>query len=184
MDAEGNVYIADRNNQRIRKLTPGGTIRTVAGNGVGLFGGDGGRAIDEEFRSPQGVAVDARHNLYVTDAWNQRIRLIAPSGTVWTIAGSGQFGFSGDGGPAENARLAGSFGLAVDSQGCVYIADTLNHRIRKLTPLNPNLAQRRKCLRIRSLTVVPSGMAPRRGRVSNLVRHEHRDAVGGNADLR
>jgi len=134
VDAGGNLYIADTDNSRIRKVTPSGTISTVAGNGTEGYSGDDGPATSAELASPYGIAVDTDGNLYVTDTWNNRIRKVTPSGTISTVAGNGTEGYGGDGGPATSAQLSGPRGVAVDAGGNLYIADTDNNRIRKVTP--------------------------------------------------
>jgi hypothetical protein len=135
-DATGNIYIADTNNQRIRKIT-GTTITTIAGNGEELFAGDGATATSAALDLPTGVAVDAAGNVYIADRHNQRIRMVSPSGTISTIAGSGLSSFSGafagDGTSATAAALAKPSGVSVDATGNVYIADTDNQRIRQVS---------------------------------------------------
>jgi len=106
MDAAGNVYIADIINSRIRKVTPGGVISTVAGSGTGGFSGDGGPATSAQLARPYGVALDAAGNLYIADLGNRRIRKVTPGGVISTVAGSGTGGSSGDGGPATWAQLS------------------------------------------------------------------------------
>lgn len=133
VDSAGNLYIADSANQRVRKVTPGGTITTVAGNGDMGYSRDGGPAIDAGVSWPYGVVVDSRGNLYITDGGNNRVRKVTPDGTISTVAGNGQRGYSGDGGPARIAQLNGPGGIAVDSAGNVFIADSENHCIRKVT---------------------------------------------------
>jgi sugar lactone lactonase YvrE len=145
VDAAGNVYIADTFNSVIRKVTPSGTISTVAGTSpsspclvsvncfTGGFSGDGGAATSAELNNPQGVAVDAAGNLYISDTDNSRIRKVTAAGIISTIAGNGSFGFSGDGGPATSAAFGGPEGIAVDASGNVYIADEQNSVIRKVT---------------------------------------------------
>jgi sugar lactone lactonase YvrE len=132
LDPAGNLYIADTYNHRIRKVTPDGTISTYAGTGTPGFSGDGGPATAAQLRYPTSVAVDPAGNLYITD--NNRIRKVTPGGTISTYAGTGGVGFSGDGGPATAAQLAGPAGVALDSAGNLYIADRGNFRIRKVTP--------------------------------------------------
>jgi sugar lactone lactonase YvrE len=136
VDAGGNVYIADTNNQRIRKIT-GTTITTIAGDGEELFAGDGAAASAAVLDTPTGVAVDASGNVYIADRHNQRVRMITATGTISTIAGSGTANFSGsfsgDGASASAATLARPSGVSVDSAGNIYIADTDNQRIRRIS---------------------------------------------------
>src|SRR5208283_1475129 len=110
------------------------TIRPVAGTGIAGFGGDGGPAPRAQLNHPEGVAVDASGNLYIADTDNNRIRKISPNGIITTVAGTGIAGFSGDGGPASQAQLNHPEGVAVDASGNLYIADTGNNRIRKISP--------------------------------------------------
>jgi len=132
VDSNGNLYIADTSNYRIRKVTPGGTISTIAGTGVQGPAGDDGAATSAELNSPFGVAVDSRGNLYIADTENHRIRKVTPGGTISTVAGTGTGGYAGDDGAAISAELNSPFGMAVDSSNNLYIADTYNHRIRKV----------------------------------------------------
>jgi len=134
VDAAGNVYVSDTGNQRIRKITPDGVIRTIAGNGDQGFGGDGGVATDAQFNSPYGVAVDSAGNVFVADYGNARVRKISPDGLISTFAGNGTYGFSGDGGPATAAALSGPTGVAVDTAGNLFITDYDASRVRKVTP--------------------------------------------------
>ena len=132
VDGAGNLYIADTNNDRIRKVDSAGTITTIAGTGERRFGGDGGPAIQAQLDAPSGVVVDGAGNLYIADRANHRIRKVDSTGTITTIAGTGERGFGGDGGPATQARLNNPYGVAVDGAGNLYIADLANHRIRKV----------------------------------------------------
>ena len=134
IDAIGDLYIADYGNMRVRMVTPGGIISTVAGNGTGGFSGDGGPATSAELLYPNGVAVDSSGNLYIADYQNQRIRKVTAAGIISTIAGDGTAGYSGDGGAATSAELNFPTRVAVDSSGNVYIADLLNNRVREVTP--------------------------------------------------
>ena len=129
-DRAGNLYIAEI--ARIRKVDPNGTITTVAGNGVIGYSGDGGRATAAQIAYPQGLTCDAAGNLYIADSSNWRIRKVNTAGIITTFAGTGTGGFSGDGGPAVNANINYPNGLAVDAAGNLYIADTLNCRVRKV----------------------------------------------------
>ena len=130
----GALYIADTGNHRVRKLEADGTITTVAGTGAAGFNGDGGPATLARLNSPRGVAVAADGTLFIVDRENRRIRMVDAHGTITTVAGAGGSGFSGDRGQATLATLRAPYGIAVDSRGNLYIADTLNHRVRKVTP--------------------------------------------------
>jgi hypothetical protein len=131
-DSAGNLYIAENGGNRVRKVTPGGIISTVAGNGTYGFSGDGGAATSAKLASPFGVAIDGSGNLYIADANNHRIRKVDGSGVITTIAGNGSPGFSGDGGASTEAKLDEPMGVAVDCAGNIAIADTYNHRVRRL----------------------------------------------------
>jgi PKD repeat protein len=131
VDGQGNIYIADRDNNRIRKVSAG-IISTVAGNGTAGYSGDGGQATSAQINSPYGIAVDAQGNLYIADYGNNRVRKVS-GGIISTIAGTGVAGYSGDGGQATSAQLKGPLGVTVDAQGNLYIADYLNYRVRKVS---------------------------------------------------
>lgn len=133
VDGQGNVYIADRFNHRIRKVSVGGTIATFAGSGIPGFSGDGGPATSARLRNPSAVALDGLGNVYIADRDNMRVRKVNPGGMITTIAGTGTQGFSGDGGPATSAQLRFPDGVAVDTQGNIYIADSQNNRVRKVS---------------------------------------------------
>jgi len=136
VDSSGNIYVADTNNQRIRKIT-GTTIATIAGDGEQLYAGDGAAATSAVLDSPTGVAVDASGNVYIADRHNQRVRMVATGGAISTIAGSGAASFAGsfagDGASATAATLARPSDVSVDGAGNVYIADTGNQRIRQVS---------------------------------------------------
>ncbi|MDR3736498.1 MAG: Ig-like domain repeat protein [Acidobacteriaceae bacterium] len=140
-DTNGNLYIAATNDHVIRMVTPMGVISTVAGTGVQGFSGDGGAATSAQLDSPVGVALDSSNNLYIADTHNNRIReVLASTGVINTIAGTGAAGFSGDGGAALSATLSYPTAIAVDAAGSIYIADTNNNRIRKITGGNISTA--------------------------------------------
>ncbi len=132
VDTSGNVYISDYGNQRIRKVDGSGKITTIAGNGAVGASGDGGPATAAMLNWPTGVSVDGAGNLYIADTSNNRIRKIASNGVITTVAGNGQFGYSGDGGLATSASLESPQGAAVDSSGNMYIVEGTD--IRKVGP--------------------------------------------------
>jgi DNA-binding beta-propeller fold protein YncE len=129
-DSTGNLYVADLQNHRIRRITPSGVVTTFAGSGVN--GNVNGTGTAAQFNYPAGIAVDSAGNVYVADNGNRRIRKISPGGVVTTLAGSGAAGFADGTGVA--ALFNGPTGIAVDSAANVYVADRGNHRIRKITP--------------------------------------------------
>ena len=135
LDPSDNLWISDQSNNIIRKVDTTGTITTVAGiyNRVG-YTGDGGAATQATFNTPAGIARDSAGNIYVTDAGNNVLRILLTNGTIQTVAGNGTAGFAGDGGPALKAELDSLRQVAVGTFGDVYIADSFNNRIRKLTP--------------------------------------------------
>ena len=126
VDAEGNVYVADYLNDRIRKITPEGLVSTLAGSTEGFSDGSGTSA---QFNGPAGVTVDATGNVYVADEFNHRIRKVTPEGLVSTLAGS-TVGFRD--GIGRSAQFNRPSGVAVDATGNVYVADLVNHRIRRI----------------------------------------------------
>lgn len=129
-DAAGNVYVADANNNRIRKVTTDGTVSTLAGNGTTGFAD--GSATAAKFSSPAALTVDAQGNVYVADKRNNRIRKITPDGTVSTLAGTGTTGYAD--GPGVTALFNAPMGITADAAGNVYVADAGNNRIRRITP--------------------------------------------------
>ncbi|QDQ84086.1 hypothetical protein FNZ07_23470 [Paraburkholderia megapolitana] len=130
VDANGNVYVTDSNNNEIRKITAAGVVTTLAGSGaVGSADGTGAVA---SFSNPNGVAVDASGNVYVADSGNNKIRKITPAGVVTTLAGAGAAGSADGSGPAASFNFPG--GVAVDGAGNVYVADVSNNEVRKITP--------------------------------------------------
>ena len=133
LDNSGNLYFADNQNNRVRKVDMYGSVTTIAGNGTAGYSGDGGAATAAELFSPIGVAVDGYGNVFFSDAMNNRIRKVNSSGIISTVAGTGTSGFSGDGGAATAAKINYPCLLCVDNSGNVYFADNLNHRIRKIS---------------------------------------------------
>jgi len=140
LDSAGNLYIADSDNHRIRKLnTRDGIIRTIVGTGTAGFSGDGGPAVSARINLSskseprRGICVDGSGNLYFSDTGNHRVRKVDTNGVITTVAGTGVAGFSGDGGAATAARLNEPAGAIFDRQGNLLIADRLNYRIRRVS---------------------------------------------------
>ena len=133
VDAAGDLFIADYDNSRIREVNAEhGDITTVAGNGTAGYSGDGGPATAAELYYPLGVAVDATAICSSPTATTARIREVyAGSQVITTVVGDGYYGYSGDGGPAAEAELDEPYGVALDSSGNLFIADTGNYRVRE-----------------------------------------------------
>jgi sugar lactone lactonase YvrE len=134
VDAQGNIFIADTLNSRVRKVPASGIISTFAGNGMYKFGGDGGPASAALLNQPSDLVIDPKGNIYLSDTLNHRVRKIDAAGSISTFAGNGFALFAGDGGPAVQASLNNPIGLAVDHAGNVFIADSQNNRVRKVDP--------------------------------------------------
>src|SRR5205814_1665754 len=142
VDAAGNLFIADNQNSRIRRVDAATqVITTVAGNGTAGFSGDGGPATAAELAGPAGVALDGAGNLFLAESsqWaerppaNARVRQVAAGrGAITTVAGGGTCGFSGDGGPATAAGLFSPSGVALDGAGNLFIADSNSRRVRRV----------------------------------------------------
>jgi uncharacterized protein (TIGR03437 family) len=134
VDAAGNVFIADTLNHRIAKVDSSGVITTVAGTGVAGASADGVTAVAAALNSPAGVAVDGDGDIFISDTGNNLIREVTPNGTIYTIAGNGTAGFSGDGGLALAAQINAPAGIFIDGSGSLYFADSGNNRVRRLSP--------------------------------------------------
>jgi hypothetical protein len=130
--ADGGFLIDDTNNYRIRRVYPDGVIRTVAGTGAKGFSGDGGPATQAKISAPRGISGASDGTFYIADSDNNRVRRVAANGVITTVAGTGVKGFSGDGGPAMQARLNGPFGVQVLAEGGFLISDTSNNRVRRV----------------------------------------------------
>jgi uncharacterized protein (TIGR03437 family) len=135
VDAAGDIFISDQANNVIRKVSPSGTISTVAGISTEFgYAGDGGPATSAVFAYPAGIALDTAGDLYITDVNNNMLRVLLANGTMQRVAGNGTAGFAGDGGPALSAELDSLRQVAVGTFGDIYIADSFNNALRKLTP--------------------------------------------------
>jgi hypothetical protein len=134
LDEQGRLYIADTLNHRIRRVDFGAdVIETVAGNGTPAFAGDGGDPLQASLHTPLDIAFGPDGRLYIADAYNHAVRAVDfTANVIETVAGTGVRGFSGDGGPATQAKLALPYGVAFDAEGHLYITDTYNHRIRRV----------------------------------------------------
>jgi uncharacterized protein (TIGR03437 family) len=133
-DRLGNLYLSDTDNHRVRKVSSNGIITTIAGTGAAGFSGDGGPATAAQLNLPYGLATDLLGNLYVADLGNNRVRRIAPDGTILTVAGGGTQASAIDGGPATGVPLLTPRNLATDAAGDLYISEFSGHRVRKVTP--------------------------------------------------
>ena len=131
-DPEGNLFVADSGNHRIRKISQASIITTIAGTGVAGYSGDEGDATMAQISFPRALAFDPKGNLLIAEG--SRIRVLRPDGTIYTLAGGAAVGFSGDGGPAATALLNTPSGLAIDSSGTVFVADLATYRIRTISP--------------------------------------------------
>lgn len=134
IDASGDIYFTSFSKHTLRKVSPTGVITTLCGNGTAGSTGDGGPATAGKMNGPVKMARDAAGNFYIAERAGNRIRKISASGIISTLAGTGTAGYSGDGGQATLARLNEPTGVCVDASGNVYVADLLNHRIRKISP--------------------------------------------------
>jgi DNA-binding CsgD family transcriptional regulator/sugar lactone lactonase YvrE len=142
IDRKGDIFFSDTSNDRVREITPDGIIRTIAGGGRAGSSfqgpppsdvGDGRPGTKAILSQPRGLALDDSGNLYIADTLDNRVRRLDPNGIITTVAGNGAMGWSGDGLPANMAELSAPEGLAVDAAGNLFVADTANERIRKIT---------------------------------------------------
>jgi len=131
-DIAGNLYIADGENNCIRKINTSGVVTTIVGNGTGGYGGDGGQATAAQLYQPISITIDNAGNLYIADDLNSRIRKVNTSGIITTIAGTGTQGYSGDNGQATAAMINTPVGLAFDAMGNLFITEEEGYRIRKV----------------------------------------------------
>ena len=132
VDISGNLYITDNGNHKIRMVTSTGIISTIAGTGIRGFNSDGGAATSAQMNGPTGIAIDALGQLYIADEYNHKIRMVSSTGIITTIVGTGTQGSSGDDGAATSAQLNYPMGVAIGSNGNLYIADGLNIKIRSM----------------------------------------------------
>jgi len=134
VDASGNLYIADERNHRVRMVSGAGVISTVAGTGQPAVSADGMAPTSTPIDAPEGLLADPSGVLWVAEYFGNRVRKLTPSGAFLTVAGNGTGGFNGDARPATSAQLQEPGQAALDSSGNLYIADSGNHRIRKVSP--------------------------------------------------
>jgi len=132
LDDQGNLYVAEESSRRVRRIDRAGIIQTVAGGGTAASLGDGGLAVNGRLVDPVAVAADSLTGLRIADYLGFRIRGVLPSGILYTLAGNGEPGLTGDGGPAQSAQVNRPRGLALDREGNLYFADSLNHRVRRI----------------------------------------------------
>jgi hypothetical protein len=130
VDNSLNIFVSDALNHVVRRISAAGIIQTVAGNGSGGWAGDGGSGIAAQLNYPRGLALDPVGSLYIADSANNRIRQVSASGTIKTVAGTGDAGFGGDFQSASSAKLNYPYGLAAFS-GNLYVGDLRNYRIRQ-----------------------------------------------------
>lgn len=159
-DAAGNLYIADTLNHRVRMVDAAGLISTVAGTGEPGYSGDGGPGVEARLFEPRGLAVDGDGNLYIADTGNHAVRLLTAGGIIHTIAGTGFPGSDGDLGPAAEAALNTPWSVALDGQGNLYVADSGNRRVRKLSPYEPPAEWVAEAVVVNAASLAPGAVAP------------------------
>jgi RHS repeat-associated protein len=131
---DGSLYVSDANNERIRKIDRNGIITTIAGTGLAGFSGDGGPASQAQLSTPASLSIGPDGSIYFYDADNNRVRRITPDGIIHTVAGTGNAGFSGDGGPATQAQIASACFIKVGPDGSLYILEPNSQRVRRVDP--------------------------------------------------
>lgn len=134
VDGSGNIFVADSGNNVVRRVGADGTITTVAGTGQRGFSGDRGPAARAQLFAPVAVAISPDGAVYIADTYNHCVRKVDAGGTITTVVGSGTAGYSGEGGPAADAQANEPRGLFVDAKGGLYIADSVNNRVRFISP--------------------------------------------------
>ena len=154
MDAAGNIYIGDQSNNRIRRINTSGIITTFAGTGTSGYTGDGAAATLAQLNNPAQVWVDTGNNLLIADRYNNCVRKVNTAGTIYSIAGTGTAGYTGDGGPAIRATLHEVPGVSADIHGNIYIADFANNCIRKVSA--PRLAVQSATAVAANITLYPN----------------------------
>ena len=137
LDCSGNIYISDQGSETIRKIDPSGIISNFAGTHAGGYNGDGIQATSAQLNNPSGITADCAGNVYIADAWNNRVRMVNAAGIITTIAGDGTPGYGGDGSPGGSAQLWIPTGVTLDACGDLYICDWQNNVVRFLTPAGP-----------------------------------------------
>ena len=134
VDNSGNIYFSDQTDNRIRRISAGGIISDFAGNGSGGFSGDGGTALSARLNTPSGIAVDDSGNVYFADQGNNRIRMVNAAGIISTVAGTGSWNYSGDGGPASAAAMKAPSEVCLGPNGTLFVTDRRNYAVREIIP--------------------------------------------------
>jgi uncharacterized protein (TIGR03437 family) len=159
-DRAGSLYIADTFHHKVLKINSDGVAGTIAGTGEEGVSRDGVRAGEARLSFPRAVAVDSAFNIFIADTGNHRVRVVTADGLIHTAAGTGVAGFAGDGGPAAAAQLRFPSGLSIDGAGNIYVADLLNHRIRKLMPAAAGDADSMALAVVNAASLLPGPLAP------------------------
>lgn len=160
LDSAGDLFVADSGNQAVRKVDGATGIITTFAGGSGGYDGDGGPATSAKMNIPNDVTVDGSGNLFIADYSNHVVRLVNPAGNIFTVAGNGNAGYSGDGGPAKSAQLGGPASVFADSADGVYIADYDDNVVRKMTGLDPSVTTTTSSTSSTTTTTIPTLPAP------------------------